>query len=150
MIQCNKGSWCLSSFLLSFPFISLFLWVYIISLQTHYKGQKNAEYDGFLISSCQPNHYIWVYHTTLMTHTAFMDLVFRLLFFYFQFIVSLKNVVKSVELFRLVSFLLHCQQKAWKYLGLNPPLRNQFVLEKAPPRNSLLSFLWPSSRCFSS
>lgn len=69
-------------------------------------------------------------------------------FFYFQFIVSLKNVVKSVNYW--VSFLLDCVQRALKYLGLNPPLQNYFDLEKAPPPNSSLSCLWSNIRHFSS
>lgn len=132
MIQRNKDSWCVSSFLLFFSLIllqiCLFLCVYVKFLQTHWRllgyRAKNAEYGWFsdlfmptkpLSLSLSHNwNYTWDFHC----------------FFFFQFIVSLKNVVKSFELLSWVSFLLDCQQKALKYLALNPPLRNYFDLEK--------------------
>lgn len=56
MIQCNKGNWCLSSFLLFFFSlillqICLFLCVFINFLRTHWRllgyRAKNAEYGWF-------------------------------------------------------------------------------------------------------
>lgn len=80
----------------------------------------------------------WSLHANQATKSEFitqLNLYIGLLllfFFFFQFIASLKNVVKSFELSSWVSFLLGCQQKALKYLASNPPLRNYFDLEKHP------------------
>lgn len=119
----------------------------MISLQTHCKGYrpKNAEY-GLFSDSFMPTEPLNL--SLSRNRNDAQGFYYVLFFFYFQFIVSLKNVAKSVN-YR-VSFLLDCVQRALKYLGLNPPLQNYFNLEKAPPRNSSSSCLWSNIRSFSS
>lgn len=144
MIQCNKGNWCLSSFLLFFFSlillqICLFLCVFINFLRTHWRllgyRAKNAEYGWFsdLFMPTKPRSLSLSHNWNYRTLIAF--------FFSFQFIVSMKNIVKPFELLSWVSFLLDRQQKTLKYLALKPPLQNYFDLEKASPPNSSLSFL---------